>query len=211
MALPEDCRASALKFIGEKNLHELSALCALVNIGEKETAILKGLVTNYGKPSEVLPKLKELICANTESLIELETILSAFEGSEIYDKLRIDFSVVHDIRYYNGIVFKGFIEGIPEGVLSGGQYDKLLANMGRRSGAIGFAIYLDLLERMSETDKKYDVDILLLYDDDTDITLLSKEIASLSRNASVMAQKKIPEKLKYAKLMKFDGSEAKEV
>ena len=209
--LPEGCRAAALKFIGEKNLHELSALCTAAGTGEKETAMLKGLVTVYGKPCEVLPKLKELICADTAALIELEAILSAFEGSEIYDKLRIDFSVVHDIRYYNGIVFKGFIEGIPEGVLSGGQYDKLLAKMGRKSGAIGFAVYLDLLQRMNETDKKYDVDILLLYDEGADISALSRAIASLSENGSVMAQKKIPEKLKYAKLMNFDGSEAKEV
>lgn len=208
--LPEDCRAAALKFIGEKNLHELSSLCASAGIGEKETSMLRGLVSLYGAPSEVLPKLRALL-GDMAALKDFAAILEAFKNSEIYDKLRIDFSVVHDIRYYNGIVFKGFIEGIPEGVLSGGQYDKLLAKMGRRSGAIGFAVYLDLLERMSETDKKYDVDILLLYEDGADVSALSAAVASLSKGASVMAQKKIPEKLKYAKLMKFDGSEAYEV
>lgn len=30
------------------------------------------------------------------------------------------------MNYYNGIVFKGFLNGICEGVLAGGTYDKLM-------------------------------------------------------------------------------------
>ena len=51
-------------------------------------------------------------------------------------------------RYYSGVVFKGYVEGIPTGILSGGQYDALLRKMGRNSKAIGFAIYVDLLDKM---------------------------------------------------------------
>ena len=52
------------------------------------------------------------------------------------------------MNYYNGIIFRGFISGVPDGVLSGGQYDKLMKKMGRRSGAIGFAVYLDKLQQL---------------------------------------------------------------
>ncbi|MBQ8837473.1 MAG: ATP phosphoribosyltransferase regulatory subunit [Clostridia bacterium] len=209
--LPEDCRGGALKFIGEKNLHELTSLCASAGVDANGTKMLKGLVTLYGTPSEVMPRLRAMLAgADTAALDEFEQILSAF-GGEIYEHLRIDFSVVHDIRYYNGIVFKGFIEGIPEGVLSGGQYDKLLWKMGRKSGAIGFAVYLDLLERLSASDKKYDADILLLYGDDADIASLAKTVAELSKSANVMAQKEIPEKMKYKKLMKFENGGVKEI
>ena len=211
--LPAADRAAALKFIGEKNLHELSSLCASAGVGDEGSAMLKGLVTLYGSPKDVLPKLKALLeKADMTAFNELEAVLEALEGSEIYNALRIDFSVVHDIRYYNGIVFKGFIEGIPTGVLSGGQYDSLLKKMGRKSGAIGFAVYLDLLERLNDTDKKYDTDVLLIYESDASISKLGEVVAALSKDgASVMAQKEIPEKVKYKKLMKFDGSEAKEV
>ena len=41
---------------------------------------------------------------------------------------------MNDMNYYNGIVFKGFLNGISEGVLSGGRYDKLVQRMGRKSG-----------------------------------------------------------------------------
>lgn len=210
--LDESFRADALKFIGEKNLHELSSLCSAAGISESDAAMLKGLVTLYGSPKEVLPRLRALTAkADQTALDEFEAVLGALENSEIYGALRIDFSVVHDIRYYNGIVFKGFIEGIPTGVLSGGQYDSLLRKMGRKSGAIGFAVYLDLLERLNAADKKYDADILLLYGEDADIASLAATVAKLSAQGTVMAQKEIPEKVKYKKLMKFEKSGVREI
>ena len=89
----------------------------------------------------------ETICT-TDSLREyysdfkdsIHTVCSTFQK-----KIRIDFSLTADINYYNGIVFKGFIDGISESVLSGGQYDRLMKKLGKHSHAIGFAVYLDRL------------------------------------------------------------------
>ena len=53
------------------------------------------------------------------------------------DCCRVDFSCVTSLSYYNGIVFRGYVEGIPEAVISGGQYC-----MDGIEGA-GFAVYLD--------------------------------------------------------------------
>ncbi|MBQ3404803.1 MAG: ATP phosphoribosyltransferase regulatory subunit, partial [Oscillospiraceae bacterium] len=78
--------------------------------------------------------------------------------------LNLDFSVVNDMDYYNGLVFRGFIKGIPVGVLSGGRYDNLMIKMGKHSQAIGFAVYLDELERFMFARREYDVDTLILYD-----------------------------------------------
>ena len=44
-----------------------------------------------------------------------------------------------------------------------------MKKMGRKSGAIGFAVYLDMLERLGLSEKEYDVDAVILYDKDTDI------------------------------------------
>ena len=46
------------------------------------------------------------------------------------------------------MIFKGFISGVPDSVLSGGRYDKLMRRMKRKSKAVGFAVYLDTLERV---------------------------------------------------------------
>ena len=88
----------------------------------------------------------------SDSIKRLVTIMDAFEGTGLEDMLRIDFSVVSDLNYYNGIIFKGFVEGVPDGVLSGGQYDKLMDNMNRTSRAIGFAVYMDYLGKLSKFD-----------------------------------------------------------
>jgi ATP phosphoribosyltransferase regulatory subunit len=71
--------------------------------------------------------------------------------------MNLDFSIVNDISYYSGIIFQGYIEGIPEKVLSGGRYDKLLRKFGNRSGAVGFAVYLDLLERCAPVNRMINV------------------------------------------------------
>ncbi len=54
------------------------------------------------------------------------------------------------MNYYNGITFKGFVHGIPASVLSGGRYDKLMERVNKKAGAIGFAVYLDEVDRLLE-------------------------------------------------------------
>ena len=45
---------------------------------------------------------------------------------------------------------KGFVYGIPVGILSGGEYDGLLKKMQKNEKGIGFAVYLDELSRLGE-------------------------------------------------------------
>ena len=51
---------------------------------------------------------------------------------------------------HNGLTFCGYVKDVPTSVLRGGQYDKLMRRMGRRSNACGFAVYLDELDRLPE-------------------------------------------------------------
>ena len=47
--------------------------------------------------------------------------------------------------YYDGIVFQGYVEGVPQSLLSGGQYGGLMQKMGKNAAAVGFAVYMDEL------------------------------------------------------------------
>lgn len=143
-------KATIFKYISEKNLHELTALCNKLCIPSEKTQCLKTILTSNGNAKDVLAALSFVSKSETKSdaFMQLQTLIDSLDA-EIADMLRIDFSVVSDINYYNGIVFKGFIEGIPFPVLSGGQYDKLMQKMHRNSSAIGFAVYLDVLERLN--------------------------------------------------------------
>ena len=80
--------------------------------------------------------------------------------------------------------------------------------MGRKSGAIGFAVYLDTLERLNLTAKKFDVDCVLLYDEESAAADLAYAVNALvAEGKTVMAQKNLPESIKYRQLLKLNGKE----
>ena len=122
--------------------------------------------------------------------------------TEFSDKIRIDFSVVNDMRYYDGIVFKGFLNGISEDVISGGEYAPLMRRMGRKSDAIGFAFYTDILEGLNRCSKEYDVDVLLIYNSniEAEMVILEKE-KIVSAGKSVLAVKAVPAGIRYRELV----------
>ena len=201
---PADSKAALFKCIGEKNLHELTTLCRETGMDEASIQLLKTVVSTAGKPSEVLPTLGEVLSA----LPAWQSFEQVVRVLPYDDMLRIDFSVVDNIHYYNGFVFKGFIDGLPTGVLSGGQYDKLMQKMNRRSGAIGFAVYMDMLERLDNNVAEYDVDTVLLYDADTSLTAIRAAVDTLTANGNhVMAQRTVPTGIRYKQLMKVTDSE----
>ncbi len=148
-------QAEILKLIAGRNRHELAEL-----------------FSRQGWPDTVLQDLKSLLSLSC-SLRELPEQLAAYSwiGSElpleiatIEDRCgaRFDFSIIGDTHYYNGLVFQGFIPGISGKLLSGGQYDRLMARMKRKGKAIGFAVYLNLLPQTDE-----EPEVLVLYDDRT--------------------------------------------
>ena len=199
--VPEGLRDAVCGCIREKNVHELMRLCEAAGFGDC-AGKLAALISACGTPDEVLPRLREILGASP-ALDQLAAITRAFDPA-LRDVLRIDFSVVSDVNYYNGVVFKGFIEGVPAGVLSGGQYDKLMQRMGRKSGAIGFAVYMDQLERLHGAGREYDVDILLLYDETADLQGLQGAVAALQAGGqSVTAQRSIPENFRCRRLAEY--------
>ncbi|MBR3848767.1 MAG: ATP phosphoribosyltransferase regulatory subunit [Oscillospiraceae bacterium] len=207
MSLSNDERREVIKCIGEKNVHGISAICG----DSKEADMLKILVSSYGSPEKVMEKLSK-IAVGDEHLRELRSVCDAFKASGLADKVRIDFSVVDDIKYYNGIVFKGFVKGVPASILSGGRYDNLMKRMGKKSGAIGFAIYLDMLKNLERTGERFDADTLLLYEEGESATNISRAVEHISaRDESVSAQRKIPPKFKYKRLVKLSNGEITEV
>ena len=53
------------------------------------------------------------------------------------------------MEYYNGLVFQGYLKALPRPLLKGGRYDLLMQQFTPGAGAIGFAVYLDELDRLS--------------------------------------------------------------
>lgn len=113
--IPLTLRSEIIGCIEGKNEHELKKLCDENQIDSATTDLIKNIISTYGSVDEVLPRLKAL-SEKDEYIVafnQFEKVLSLIDDKEVRDMLQIDFSVVSDTKYYNGIVFKGFIEKSP--------------------------------------------------------------------------------------------------
>lgn len=144
----ESFRREALSLLKEKNSHDFLRLAG-ENEGDMDAArSIADLLRLSGNREEMLTALRPLLSG--EELAAMESLSAALENSPLSPRIVFDFSALNDTAYYNGFALQGFVPGVSEKILAGGQYDLLMKKMGRRSRAIGFAIYLDLLEMLPE-------------------------------------------------------------
>ena len=196
----------AMLFLHQKNSHELRRLCQEENC---DGEALLALVQSSGCPDAVFATLQDLV-QDDPSLMQLRQICTILENRGFGHKIRVDFSVGTDMKYYSGVVFKGYLEGLTTWILSGGQYDKLLQKMGQSGNAVGFAIYLNLLEQIRET-AQYDVDAVLLYPKDADMQQVFTVAEKLRKECNVLTVSCLPENLRWRKLYTLKEGEAVEI
>ena len=80
----EETRAAILKCVGEKNTHGILSLCKEASIDASLAEMLISLVSTYGTPAEVLPKLRELCADDTAALAcveQLSTVIGALSNT----------------------------------------------------------------------------------------------------------------------------------
>ena len=207
----DSVRARLLTELGRKNASAIRALCAQAGLSHETAEKLCRLSRTYGPAPEILPQLRELASGQEAraALEELEGLCRILERLELLGRVSLDFSIVNDMRYYNGVIFRGYLPGLASGVLAGGRYDNLLRRMGKTGGAIGFAVYLDQLERL-EGDSMYDVDVLLLYDPQDDPAAVAERAQALTAaGRSVRVERSVPQRLRYRELVRFsEGGQA---
>ena len=157
--LTSEQRSELLRRISEKNVPELKALCTKYGLGSGFCEKIATLAALYGPFDEIAAQLQGIsVNEETEAaMYELEELYGILRQLGAEQDMNLDFSIVNDISYYSGIIFQGYIMGIPTKALSGGRYDRLMRKFGSRSGAIGFAVYLDLLERASQPDRMINI------------------------------------------------------
>lgn len=180
--------AAILGCIGRKNLHGLEAACAEAGVPAELTGRIRAVTKLYGPLGEALRALASISVNDktAEALRELEQICGLMRAYGVEKNLHLDFSIVNDMNYYNGVTFQGFVDGIPTGILSGGRYDSLMQKMGKKSGAIGFAVYLDQLARFDAGGRDCDVDVLLLYGPEDDPAQVLQAVRLLTDNGKTV-------------------------
>ena len=195
-------RREITEALSRKSSHEISELCAVASVDERMCSLICSLADFDGDFSTAADLIEKYSDKGSAVALELREIGAMLEREGLSSRVRPDFSAVSNMSYYNGIVFSGFISGISDRVLAGGEYSGLLSSMSKDGRAVGFAIYLDQLSELDSDDDGYDVDVLLLYSDNTPTELVfSKREELIALGKSVSAQRTSDVKLRYRELI----------
>lgn len=86
------------------------------------------------------------ICKTQETeqaLAYLKDLYKSLSASGLADKIIVDLGLAQKNEYYSGIIFRGYVAGCGDAVVSGGRYDKLMETFGVPMGAAGFAVNIN--------------------------------------------------------------------
>ncbi len=149
LAVPESARPRLLERLRSKNAHELRAAALAAGLGDAGAGALSALLTLRGNYAETLERAAGLCrsAAMEAAVAELRALADSLAGYN--GAIRLDLTLSGEMEYYNGLVFQGYLRRLPRPLLKGGRYDLLARKFTPGAGAIGFAVYLDELDRLA--------------------------------------------------------------
>ena len=147
--MAEDGIARLKKLLDLKDRGGLERMVAGLDFNERRKNILMSLPHLTGG-REVLEKARKMIRneRSTLALEHLQNIYSIFERLGLDSHLTVDLGEIRGFEYYSGILFRAYVPELGFEVASGGRYDRLLAEFGHDTPAVGFSFSLDRLEQI---------------------------------------------------------------
>ena len=145
-------RGAIWEAVEAKNADRVRALLTSAGAKEEDLAVAAALFEVADGLSVAIEKLEniEYYFGEGSAMSEFISVLKEIRSVDDGENIRVDFSVVGDRNYYNGIIFKGFLRAIPTPILTGGRYDRLMKKLKKKAGAIGFAVYTDLIDLLKD-------------------------------------------------------------
>ena len=184
-----------LEALRAKNRSGLEAACEEAGLGERESERVLALLSLYGDFRTVIAQAGTIADspAMKEALERLSLVCEALKADGLGERIRLDFTMIQDMEYYNGIIFQGYLDGLARHVLS---------------SAIGFALYLDEFNWLPERRAEYDLEALVLYDGTADPALLGRAVKELrGKGLRVRVERAVPGELRFGQIFRFrDGA-----
>ena len=158
LKVPEAARQGMLARLRARNSHELRAAALAAGLDREGAGALAALLELCGPAAAVLPRA-EKACCNGAMRAAVAELRAAVAGAG--QGVQIDLSLSGEMEYYNGLIFQGYLQGAPRPVLRGGRYDLLARKFTPGAGAVGFAVYLDELDRLAPAPAEPSAPVLL--------------------------------------------------
>ena len=152
VGIPASERGEIAEAIESKRMDRIAELLLQAGASEDSRKVAATLFGIADGVDEAISKLESIapFFEGSAGFAEFLAVLGALRSREEGKYVRVDFSVVGDANYYNGIIFKGFLRRVPVPVLSGGRYDNLMRKLKKKASAIGFAVYTDRLDLLED-------------------------------------------------------------
>ncbi len=198
-----------LKQIRMKSADGIRLVAEKADLSTLQVESLCKLPMLYGDVMKTIEEAKK-ICLNgamERALGEIAEIYQALEALGYSDRIQLDLSIVNDIDYYNGIIFKGYVEELGKAILAGGQYDQAMEYLGKKANAIGFAVYLNEINRIMSARKEYDVDAIIIYGSENVADTAAAVRRLQEQDLTVRAEKQMPEGLRYKDLYRLENGQ----
>lgn len=157
--IQEEDRRSILQHMENKNFIALDHLIEGLSLEKDIKVILKELPRLFGDPQEVLAEVKALPLTPCmlEAVEELEKVWHMVEAYGLGQYISLDLGMVTTLKYYSGVIFKGFTKDLGVVLLSGGRYDGLLKDFDMDCPATGFAFIVNKITKALKIQKNLKV------------------------------------------------------
>ena len=202
-----DVRRELMKYLHEKNAHNLGEICRRESVPEPLARVWQKIAHMYGSARQLLPELNGL-CLNDQmraAVADFGALCGMLQDTPGVS-LNLDFSILQDLAYYNGLVFKGYVPGVHAAILSGGRYGNLVRKLGKNAGAIGFAVYLDLLSQLPAPGRGLDADVLLLYGEGCSAADVMRQVRALRQEGLTVRAQRADDGGHYGRVMRMGGA-----
>lgn len=134
---------SFLNILYSKNKQELKEFLESISYREPMSTLVN-ILDLEGSIEEISSQLDGLYMNELmkQGIEELRRIDRCFKDKK---KIIYDLSMVSELGYYDGILFRGYIYGSNKEIIKGGRYDSFTEQYGYKIPAIGFSVELDEL------------------------------------------------------------------
>lgn len=166
--LEQDEREQLKNYITNKNIFAVEDMMENRDIPDYCRELLVRLPDLFGALDTI--RFAREKTKNEEALNALERLEKIYEIIETYgleEYVTFDLGMLSHYEYYTGVIFKAYTYGTGNAIATGGRYDNLVEQFGKKTPAIGLAFVLDelmtALESQSVSIDASESDILILY------------------------------------------------
>lgn len=179
------------ELIERKNYFGIDELLTEKALPKERKQVFMELEDLFGE-NDVLKKAK-ILTSNQSALAAIERLEKIYQLLKIYgfeNYISFELGMLGKYKYYTGVIFKAYTYGTGEVIVTGGRYDSLLQQFGKKAAAIGFAVNVDqlmmALSRQKITILSQEKACLILYEPEREEQGI--ELAQQYRNQAICTE-----------------------